>query len=219
MADTTFFVSPGKVAPAAPELARAAPLLHHRRTALETLRDRAPKPETQVNAAQFALIAGTALVAAIGAILGQGLSVSSVVAGAGGGLGLSLGATRLGVLARGAGLRTTRSVLPAAMTGIGVGITLALGMATLPLLITCGLSSLAALYAWRTQRDLISENLLAREIAAAREDLDRDSAAFADDLRAIQANTEAEVARLCRKAGIDPKLLDPVSDPASDQTE
>lgn len=212
MADTTFFVSPKEALPAKPDLARLAPQLNHRRTALETLRERAPKHETQVDIAQLALIAGTMLVTALGATLTQGLSVSSIVAGACGGLGLSLGATRMGLLARMVGLRTARSIVPTGMMGIGTGVILALGLTTLPLLAITALSLLAAIYAWRTQRDLISENLLAREIAAAREDLDRDSAAFADDLRAMQAKTEAEVARLCRKAGIDPKRLDPKPD-------
>lgn len=209
MADTTLFLSPSK-----PDLSEAAPLLRHRRAALDMLRDRSPGPAGQVDTAQLALIAGTAFVTAIGAALAQGLSVSPVVAGVGSGLALGLGATRLGVQARRIGLRTRRSVVPGAMAGFGAGISIALGLALLPLIATTGMTALAAFYAWRTQRDLISENLLAREIDAAKEDLDRDSAAFANDLRAMQASTEAEVARLCRKAGIDPKLLDTVPDAA-----
>lgn len=209
MADTTLFLSPSR-----PDLSETAPLLRHRRAALDTLRDRSPGPAGQVDSAQLALIAGTLCITAIGAVWAQGLSLSPVVAGAGSGLALGLGATRLGVLARRIGLRTRRSVVPGAMAGIGAGIAVALGLTVLPLIATIGLAALAAFHAWRTQRDLISENLLSREIAAAKEDLDRDSEAFANDLRAMQASTEAEVARLCRKAGIDPKLMDPVLDAA-----
>ncbi|SNR44646.1 hypothetical protein [Puniceibacterium sediminis] len=209
MADKTLFLSPSK-----PDLSETAPLLRHRRAALDTLRDRSPGPAGQVDTAQLALIAGTVCVTAIGAAWAQGLSLSPVVAGAGSGLALGLGATRLGVMARRIGLRTRRSVVPGAMAGIGAGILVALGLTVLPLIATTGLAALAAVHAWRTQRDLISENLLAREIAAAREDLDRDSAAFADNLREMQASTQAEVTQLCRKAGIDPKLLDPVPDEA-----